>query len=195
MELRRTLRAQDQARRWVSTAMDEKITCLEKELESRGDLERKNKQEKDLIDRQRSQAEMTRLQNMEKRHKRQHDVYEEAQRIEVERREQALEKVEKWDTQMHEVMCDRECNHQIRKDIQRMASCAMESFNDKIYEQQVQSKINTEELRDHMTRCLSHKIFDPISSEHLKDRVVERMVSQPSIMKSSRSEQVLHSPR
>jgi len=191
MELQRTLLAQDQVRRWVSTAMDAKITRLEKELESRTELDRKNKQEKDLLDRQRSQAQITHLQNTEKRHKRQHDVYEEALRIEEERREQALEKVQKWDKQVHAVMCDREDNHQIRKDIQRMASCAMESLNDKIHKQQVQGKINTEELRDHMTRCLSHELFDPIPVEHIE----ERMVSPPRTLRSSRSEQALRRHR
>jgi hypothetical protein len=171
--------------------MDEKITRLEKDIESRADLDRKNKQEKDFLDRQRSQAQMTHLQNIEKRHKRQHDVYEEALRIEEERREQALEKVQKWDKQVHAVACDREHNHQIRKEMQRMASCALESLNDKIHKQQVQSKINTEELRDHMTRCLSHKLFDPIPVEHIE----ERMVSPPRSLRSSRSEQALRTHR
>jgi hypothetical protein len=170
--------------------MDAKITRLEKELDSRAELDRKNKQEKDLLDRQRSQAQMTNLQKTEKRHKRQHDVYEEALRIVEERREQAMEKVQKWDKQVHAVMCDREDNHQIRKDIQRMASYATESLNDKIHKQQVQSKINTEELRDHMTRCLSHELFDPTHVEHIEARV-----SPPRTLRSSRSEQALRKHR
>lgn len=191
MELHQTQRAQNQVRRWVSTAMDSLIDDLEKELESQECFDRKNKKDREVLDRQRSQAQMTRLQNMEKRHKRQDDVYEEAQRIVEERRQQAVEKVQKWDDQVHTVMCDREHNHQIRKDIQRMASSAMESLNNKIREQRVQSKINIEELRDHKTRCLSHKLFDAISAEHNK----ERMVSSARALRSSRSEQALHSPR
>lgn len=192
MEMQRTLRAQDHVRRWLSTAMTEKITCLEKELESRARLDRKNQKEKDLLDRQRSQVQMARLQNMEKRHKRQHDAYEEAQRILVERQQQALEKEQRWDEQVRTVLCDRELNHQIRKDIQQVARRAMESFDDKICKQRVQSKINTEELRDHMARCLSHKLFDPIPVKH---NIKERMVSPPRALRSSRSEQTLHSPR
>jgi hypothetical protein len=152
--------------------MNEKITCLEEELERRSNLDRKDKQRKDVLDRQRSQSQMTRLQNMEERHKRQHDVYEEAQRILVEKQQQALKKVQKWDEQVHAVLCDREINHQIRKDTQQVASRAMESLNDKIYQQKVQSKINTEELRDHMAQCLSHKSFDTIPKEHVTDRTV-----------------------
>jgi len=191
MELHQTQRAQNQVRRWVSTAMDSLINDLENELDSRECLDRKNKKDKEVLDQQRSQAQMTRLQNMEKRHKRQDDVYEEAQRIVEERRQHAVEKVQKWDDQVQTVMCDREHNHQIRKDIQRMASSAMESLNNKIREQRVQSKINIEELRDYKTRCLSHKLFDPISAEHDK----ARMVSSARALPSSRSEQALHSPR
>lgn len=191
LELQRTSRAQAQVRRWLSTAMNEKITCLEKELDSRANLDRKNKEEMDTLDRQRSHAKMSRLQNMEKRHQRQHDVYEEAQRIAEDRRRQALEKVQRWDEQVCAVQCDKEHNHQIRKDIQRVANRAMESLNDKIYEQRVHSKIKTEELRDHMTRCLSHEVFDPISVEHSKDR----MVSSPRALYSSRSTHSLHSSR
>jgi len=171
--------------------MNEKITCLEKELESRANSDRKNKKQKDILDRQRSQAQITRLQNMEERHGRQYDVYEEAQRIVEEKRQQALEKVQRWDEQVHTVRCDREHNHQIRKDFQLVASRAMESLSDKIYQQRVQSKINIEELRDHMTQCLSHKLFDPIPVEH----VTERMVSSPRALRSSRSERALHSSR
>jgi len=191
MELRRTSRAQEQVRRWVSTAMNEKITCLEKELESRANSDRKNQKEKDVLDRTRSLAQMTRQQNAEERHKRQHEVYEEAQRIVVEKRQQALEKEEKWNEQVHMVLCDKKDNHQIRKDIQEVASRALESLNDKIHQQRVQSKINTEELRDHMTRCLSHKLFDPIPVEH----VHEKMVSPRRTLHSSRSADALHSPR
>jgi hypothetical protein len=171
--------------------MNEKITCLEEELERRSNLDRKDKQRKDVLDRQRSQSQTTRLQNMEERHKRQHDVYEEAQRILTEKQQQALKKVQKWDEQVHAVLCDRENSHRIRKDMQQVASRAMESLNDKIYQQKVQSKINTEELRDHMTRCLSHKSFDSIPKEHVPDR----MVSSTCALRSSRSEQALHSSR
>merc|ERR1719181_2541885 len=115
---------------------------------------------------------MTRLQNAEERHKRQHDVYEEAQRIADERQQQALGKWQRWDEQVQTMQCDREHNHQIRKDIQQVASRAMESLNEKICEQRVHSKIDTEELRQHMTRCLSHEVFDPISVERSKDRIV-----------------------
>lgn len=191
MELQRTLHAQEKARRWVSTAMSRKITCLEKELEGQGKSDRKQKTQKDVLDRQRSQAQMTRLETMEGRHKRQHDVYEEAQRIVVEKQQQALEKMQRWDEQVQSVMSDREHNHQIRKDVQQMASRAMESLNDKIHQQQVQSKINPGELRDHMTRCLSHKLFDPIPVEH----VTKRVASSPRALHSSRSEHMLHSPR
>jgi len=190
MELQRTLRAQDQVRRWLSTAMSEKISCLEKELESQANLDSKNQKEKEVLDRQRSQAQVTRVQNMEKRHKRQHDVYEEAQRIVVEKQQQALEKVQRWDEQVHAVLDNREHNHQIRKDIQQVASRALESFNDKIHRQRVQSKINTEELRDHMAHCLSHKLFDPVAMEHSKEKV-----SATRALRSCRSEQALHSPR
>jgi len=191
MELQRTQRAQNEVRRWVSTAMISKINDLEKELESQERLDRKNKKDKEVLERQRSQAQLTRLQNMEKRHKRQDDVYEEAQRIVEERRQQAIEKVQKWDTQVHGVLCDKEHNHQIRKDIQRMASSAMESLNDKIREQRVKSKIDTEELQKHMDRCLSHKLFDPIPAENIK----EKMVTSPRSLRPSRSAQTLQSPR
>merc|ERR1711907_542407 len=95
----------------------------------------------------------------------------------------------RWDEQVHAVQCDREVNHQIRKDMQQVASRALESLNDKIYQQRVQSKINTEELRDHMTRCLSHEVFDPICVERKKDR----MVSSPRALHSSSSARSLHS--
>merc|ERR1711907_651151 len=95
----------------------------------------------------------------------------------------------RWDEQVHAVQCDREVNHQIRKDMQQVASRALESLNDKIYQQRVQSKINTEELRDHMTRCLSHEVFDPICVERKKDRVV----SSPRALHSSSSARSLHS--
>merc|ERR1711907_620715 len=97
----------------------------------------------------------------------------------------------RWDEQVHAVQCDREVNHQIRKDLQQVASRALESLNDKIYQQRVQSKINTGELRDHMTRCLSHEVFDPICVERKKDR----MVSSPQALHSSRSQQALPSSR
>jgi hypothetical protein len=171
--------------------MSEKIACLEKELESRANLDAKNTKEKDVLDRQRSLAQITRLQNTEERHKRQHEVYEEAQRIVVEKRQQAVEKVEKWNEQVNMVLCDRKDNHQIRKDIQQVASRALESLNDKIVEQRVQSKINIQELRDHMTWCLSHKVFDPIPVEHPH----EKMVSPRRTLRSSRSADALHSPR
>jgi hypothetical protein len=189
MELQRTSRAQEQVQRWLSTAMSEKIACLEKEVESRANLDRKNKKEKDTLDRQRSQAQMSRLQNMEERHKRHQDVYEEAQRIVVEKRQRALENVQKWEEQVQSVLCDREQHHKIRKEMQQVSSLALESLNDKIYRQRVQSKINTEELRDQMTRCLSHKLFDPISVEHVK----EKMALSPRALHSSRSARALHS--
>jgi len=191
MESQRTSRAQAQVRRWLSTAMDEKITCLEKELESRANLDRKNQEEKDTLDRQRSEAQMTRLQNMEMRHQRQQEVYEEAQRITAERQQQALEKVHRWNEHMRTVESEKEYNHQMRKDIQKVASRAMESLNDKIYQQRVQSKIDTEELRGHMHRCLSHEVFDSMSREHS----TERMVRSPRALHSSRSSQSLHSSR
>merc|ERR1719235_1191069 len=106
--------------------MSERITSLEKELASQKDWEEKSKKEKDTLDRQRSQAQLTRLQRMEERHKRQHDTYDEAQRITVEKQHKAAEKVERWDEQVQTVLCERERNYQMRKDMQHAASRAME---------------------------------------------------------------------
>eukprot|EP00747_Dinoflagellata_sp_TGD_P154651 gnl/TRDRNA2_/TRDRNA2_177517_c0_seq12.p1 gnl/TRDRNA2_/TRDRNA2_177517_c0~~gnl/TRDRNA2_/TRDRNA2_177517_c0_seq12.p1 ORF type:complete len:362 (-),score=49.85 gnl/TRDRNA2_/TRDRNA2_177517_c0_seq12:279-1265(-) len=180
MERQRTARAQEKTRRWVSKAMSERIRSLEKELASQKDFEERNKKEKDTLDRQRSQAQLMRLQKMEERHQRQHDVYDEAQRIAVEKQHKAAEKAERWDEQVCTVLCERQRNHQIRKDMQQAASHAMESLNEKIREQQVHSKINTAELRDHMTKCLNHELFN---REHL----AESMAKSPRAPHSPRS--------
>jgi len=189
MGLQRTTRSQEQVRRWVSTAMNGKIVSLEKELESRSSLDSKSKQQKDTLDRQRSQAQSTRLQNMEERHKKQHDVYEEAQRIVVEKQRHALAKMQTWDEQVQAVLCDRDQNHQFRKGMQQVACHAMKSLNDEIHLQQVHSEINTQKLRDHMTGCLGHEVFDPIPVK----LVTERTVSSPCVVRSSRPEHSLNS--
>jgi hypothetical protein len=72
-----------------------------------------------------------------------------------------------------------------------VACHAMKSLNDEIHLQQVHSEINTQKLRDHVTGCLGHEVFDPISVEHVIER--ERMVSSPCVLRSSRPEHALHS--
>lgn len=193
MELQRTLAAQEKARKWVSTAMSDKIASLEKELANRAKADEKAKKQKETLDRQRSEAQLMRLQSMEERHQKQHDVYEEAQRIQAEKQQKALEKVQRWDEQVQTVLCDREHNHQMRKNIQQVADRALESLNEKIYQQRVQSKINTAELRDHVTKCLSHKLFDPMAVAHIEKNRAQ--VSSPRVLRSCSSAQALHASR
>merc|ERR1712070_838894 len=95
------------------------------------------------------------------------------------------EKVERWDEQVCTVLCERQRNYQIRKDIQQAASHAMESLNEKMHQQQVRSKFNTAELRDHMTKCLNHELFNSIPVEHLSES--EWCSGSPRAPHSSRS--------